>query len=111
MASIMKETDAAFEAFYDDILIVRGERTGGDLTQAVPACVFLDEDAEAVSELSMDSTVRTISAAFRDADWRFYGERMKLGDLVLFNDVKFRVTDAAHDAHMGWSIKAREVTK
>ena len=106
----MKDTAGAFETFYDTRVVVRGKRTdGAAVSQTVPACVFVEQDADPVDDLSVASEVRVLSASFRDADWRFYGERIQRGDLVEFCDVKYRVDTVSHDTINGWTLRAREV--
>lgn len=99
-----------FRAFFTDALVVTGSR--GEkraIEQTIPACVFEEADADAVSELSLDSTVRMITATFEDETWRYYGERLRLGDEVRYDNVRYKVTEVKHDAINGWQIKAREV--
>ena len=106
----MKDTAGAFETFYDDLIVIRGERRDGrELAQTVRACVFVEQDADPVDDLSIASEVRVLSASFRDADWRFYGERIQRGDLVEFCDVRYRIDTVSHDTINGWTLRAREV--
>ncbi len=99
-----------FKAFFTDALVISGARGEKHaIEQTVDACVFEEVDADAVSELALDSTVRMITAAFEDETWRYYGERMRLGDDVRYDNVRYRITEVTHDAVNGWQIKAREV--
>ena len=108
MSNLFSDSQA-FRAFFVDALVVSGARGEKHaIEQTIPACVFEESDADAVSDLSLDSTVRTITATFEDETWRYYGERLRLGDEVRYDNVRYKVTEVKHDAINGWQIKARE---
>ena len=103
------DSHEAFDAFFDDVILVRGERPGDCcLVQAVTCCVFDDADADPVSADMMDSSVRAISVSFRDSDWGLYGERLRRGDALDFGGTTFEVVSARRDRILGWTVKARE---
>lgn len=108
--SIPFDISEAFDALYDDVILVRGTRQGGrTLSQSVQACVFEDSDAEPVADDSMASEARTISVSFRDGEWAHYGERLRQGDALGFDGTTFRVVSSRRDFVLGWTVKAREV--
>lgn len=96
--------------FYGDAVVVRGDRPDSRaLVQTVSACVFEDSDAEPVADDSIASEVRTISVAFTAEDWQLYGERVRVGDSLMFEDATFKVVSASRSRVLGWTVKAREV--
>lgn len=98
------------EALYEDAVLVRGARGGGrELCESVPAWVVSDGDAEAVSDESLASEVRTLEVAFRDSEWAWCGERLRPGDFLSFGGARFAVVSARRDKDVGWTVKAREV--
>lgn len=106
----MTDTSGAFADFFEDVIVVRGERADDRrLVQTVPACVLSDTDADAISDDSLASVVRSIVAVIRDEDWRYFKDRLQVGDRVKYDNVTYRISEATHDAINGWQIKAREV--
>lgn len=110
MTDIFEAPSAAFEAFYNDTVVVRGERADArSLEQRVAACVFSSADSEPIGEGSMDSERREICVAFREGDWLYYGERLRRGDELLHDGTRYRVFAATLDGVLGHVVKAREV--
>lgn len=99
-----------FKEFFSDAIILKGVRTDGSFVETtVPALVFAEEDAEPVDELSLDSTVKSITAIFDDETWKYYNTRIHVGDKIRYNNRSYEVREVEYDSINGWQIKAREV--
>lgn len=100
-----KDNDDAFEAMYDESVVVKH---GGEKA-TLEVCVFTDNTGDAISDEGMDTTREDIKIVCKREDWP-YMSRLVRGDSVertAYNGLKYKVQEAKFDALMGWCIYAR----
>ncbi len=99
-----------FKEFFSDTLVVKGLRENGHgVDTTIPACVFTEETAEALDDLSLASNIKEITAVFDDDTWRYYEKGLQVGDKVGYDNRKYEIREVFHENVNGWQIKAREV--
>lgn len=105
MKSPFAETDAAYDVFYDEQVVI----THGGQKQTLEVNIFTDSTGDALTDSAMDTDREDILLVFQKKDWG-YLSRLVRGDTIertAYNGLKYKVVESRHDAIMGWVLRAR----
>lgn len=107
MKSPFKNTDAAYDVFYDETVVI----THGGEKQTLQVNVFTDTTGDTITDAAMDTDREDIMLVFQRKDWAYMSNLVR-GDTIertAYNGLRYKVVQAKYDSIMGWVLHARSM--